>query len=118
MTSESQQTLFQMPVQPPQPTPLERRHEAMEAALKYAGEKFKESFTAFVIQYLERHGKSSGEAIREAYERTTNPRPVKGHWQCVGGIYARLRKEGKVVEVGKVRSKKFGNDISVIELVK
>jgi hypothetical protein len=103
-----------MPTQPPQADPMVRRRKAMEESLKLAGEKFRDAFESFVIGYLERHGKGDGESIREAYEKTSNPRPHR--WQAAGGVYARLRRDGKIVEVAKVRSRYHGNDIAVIKL--
>lgn len=88
----------------------------MKAAARKAGEPFREAFTAFVLDYL-RKGPSDGETIRNAYLQTRLPRPQSG-WQGVGSIYARLRKEGVIREVGKKRSEIWRNDLAVIELVK
>lgn len=96
--------------------PLELRRKAMEKVLDNAGEAFRAHFTAFVLLHLSVNATSDGETIRELYETTSLPQPHR--WQAAGGVYARLRREGKIVEVGKVRSKKFGNDLAVIALVR
>jgi hypothetical protein len=114
---DSQPALFrEMPEQPPKQSPIERRRKAMEKALEHAGEKFREAFTAFVIRHLTRHGSATAEEIREAYEKTANPRPRS--WRATGGIFTRLRHDGRIVEVGKKRSKRYGNDIAVVALAK
>lgn len=111
----AQQTLFTIPERQAD-TPLKRRRDAMKAAMRKAGEPFREAFRAFVLEYLQ-NGPADGETIRAAYLATRLPRPQSG-WQSVGGIYARLRREGLIQEVGKKRSEVWGNDLSVIALVK
>ena len=108
------QTLFDLG-SPSPPHLLERRRTAMNNSLKNAGDKFKSEFTDFVLMFLSINGRATGEAIREAYAKTSHAQPHA--WQAAGGVYARLRREGKVREVGKERSKKFGNDLAVLELV-
>lgn len=96
--------------------PLSERRRARDRVAHKAGEPFRIAFTKFVVDYLTEHAKGNGEGIREAYERTSSPQPHA--WQAAGGVYAKLRRDGVIQEVGKVRSRKFGNDISVIALVK
>lgn len=110
-----QPSLFDIP-EKPQEKPLERRRKAMKKALDYAGEKFRTAFTDFVIRYLERHGAADGETIREAYQQTSNPKPHK--WQACGAIYQKLRREGKVREVGRKISNQYGNSLPILALTR
>jgi len=112
-----QPALFaQLPPQPPMVDPLERRKKLRDECLKRAGEAFRRSFTEFVIVYLTINGRATGEQIREAYAGTSEPQPHK--WQAAGGVYAKLRRDGKVHEVGRENSRIYGNGLPVLELAR
>ncbi len=115
MRLRGQPSLFDVP-EKSQEKPIERRRKAMKKALDYAGEKFRTAFTDFVIRYLERHGAADGETIREAYQQTSNPKPHK--WQACGAIYQKLRREGKVREVGRKISNQYGNSLPILALTR
>jgi hypothetical protein len=111
----NQPALFNIP-KAETPSPTTRRRKAMDAATKKAGEAFRNAFTQFVLDFL-KNGPSDGETIRKAYLETRLPRPHSG-WQGVGGIYAKLRRDNVIKEVGKKRSEIWANDLAVVALVK
>lgn len=100
-----------------EPSPLDTRKAAREAVYSRQSEAFKAAYAAFVLEWLRIHGEASNEPIRAAYARD-RWRPQPNAWQSAGGVFVRLIRSGEIREVGKERSKKFGNDLSVYELIK
>lgn len=105
----------QVPERGPKPDPVKERRRVMEAAFEHADERWKAEYEAFILRWLERHGRGTAEEIRTAYEAAGLPAVSKSK-RASGGIFVRLRRRGQIREVGKVRSKIYGNDLAVYSL--
>lgn len=102
----------------PPADPLKERRKAMDAAFRYADERWRESYPTFILRWLERNGSGTAEDIRLAYDADTNNPPLSKSKRASGAIYTTLRRQGKIREIGKQRSKKYGNDLAVYGLVR
>ncbi len=100
----------------PPPDPLADRRKAMKQAFDHADERWKEEYTAFIVRWLGLNGAGTGEDIRLAYESEPTRPQVSNSKRASGGIFARLRRQGTIREIGKRRSKKYGNDLAVYAL--
>ena len=112
-----QQPLFgAVPPPPPPAPPVQERYEAMQAAHDKASDEWKEAYEAFILSYLASHDQATGEDIRLAYEKTSLPQ-VENSKRASGAIFARLKREGKIREVGFKLSEKYGNPIRLYERI-
>lgn len=106
-----------VPIEPVPPAdPLRERRKAMDAAFAAADERWREEYTAFVLRFLVCYGRATAETIRLAYEaRPELPQTSKSK-RASGAIFTQLRRMGRIREVGRELSRKYGNGLAVYEL--
>lgn len=87
------------------------RQAVIDAALDAAHEEWKAAYERYILSYASvSHEPFSAEDVRLRYEQSHGPQTKKQ--QASGGIFQRLAKQGKLIAVGKKRSKKYGNDLT------
>lgn len=113
----NQQPLFGgAPPPPPGPTEVQERHEAMQAVYERTKDEWKIAFESFILSYLASHGQATGEDIRLAYEKTGLPQlEDDSSKRASGAIYARLKRQNLIREVGFKLSEKYGNPLRIYE---
>jgi len=99
------------------PSPLQLRRKRIREAFANADAKWRDAFSAFIVSYLASHGAATAEQIRVAYEKTSLPQPT-GSKRASGAIYARLRANGTIKEVGREMSRIYGNGLVKYEIVR
>ena len=82
------------------------REEAMRAIIEHAGRRFLESARGFVLEYLGKHGESSGEDITDACLAAG----IRPHDErAFGPVYHTLARKGLIVKAGAtIRRKGHG----------
>ncbi|MBK8468166.1 MAG: hypothetical protein IPL32_20315 [Chloracidobacterium sp.] len=82
------------------------RQAVIDAALDAAHEEWKAAYERYILTFASvAHEPFSAEDVRLRYEQSHGPQTKKQ--QASGGIFQRLQKQGKLIAVGKKRSKKI-----------
>jgi coproporphyrinogen III oxidase len=94
---------------PVEPTPMDRRYEAIRAAEDAADERWKAEYEAFILRFAEKASEPfTAEEVRTAF--ASDPRnPQTKSQQASGGLFQRLAKQGKLKKAGVKISKIYGN---------
>jgi hypothetical protein len=109
----TQATLFDTQP-PPKPHPLTLRDQAMQAAHDKATEAWRAAYTAHILAYLRQHGRATAEQIRLSYDGPE----AEASQRASGAIFLRLRRDGRICEVGRVKSAIYGNYLVQYGMVK
>lgn len=100
----------------PAPSPIAVRRKRIKEAFANADAEWRKRYRSYILQFLA-SGPATAEDVRLSYRQSGLPQTV-GSQRASGAIFIALKREGLIREVGKRRSRIYGNDISLYEAIK